>query len=74
MIKNFDVLFPFQNYKSFKPVSRGGVRKQIVKTDSHRFSIYHKPTGFIKMDRSYISLIQNLIELIMIIFTEVWSF
>ena len=25
------------------------------------FSIFHKPTGFIKMDRSYVSLIQNLI-------------
>ena len=27
------------------------------------FSIFHKPTGFIKMDRSYVSLIQNLILL-----------
>ena len=35
-----DVLFPVSVFQSFKPVPRGGVRKQVAKTDSQRFSIF----------------------------------
>ena len=36
--KKNDVLFTVSLFQSFKPVSRGGVRKQVAKTDSQRFS------------------------------------
>ena len=39
-LKKIDVLFPVLVFQSFKPVSRGGVRKQVAKTDSQRFSIF----------------------------------
>ena len=52
---------PVSELQSFKPFSRGGVRKQKGLNTFTPFSIFHKPTGFIKMDHSYVSLIQNLI-------------
>ena len=38
--KKIDFLFPFSVFQSFKPVSRGGVRKKVAKTVSQRISIF----------------------------------
>ena len=40
IFKKIDVLFPLSVFQSFKPVSWGGVRKHVAKTDSQRFAIF----------------------------------
>ena len=52
---------PVSELQSFKRFSSGGVRNRL--NTFTPFSIFHKTTGFIKMERSYVSLIQNLILL-----------
>ena len=59
-IKNWTFYSRFRTSK-FQTIFQRRRKKTNKLNTITRFSIFHKPTGFIKMDRLYVSLSQNLI-------------